>query len=435
MTPLGGTDIIYSIMAFKTGPKLVVALHTLGCKLNQAETELLAHKLAKAGYLVTGGEKADICILNTCSVTHIADRKARHWLRLMRRKNPEAFVMAIGCYAERAPDEVKQVGGIDLVLGNGGKRRLLEIIQTQIPLKSGSGGSQVFWSNSRVRTLVKVQDGCNDFCTYCVVPQVRGREYSLPPEEIIREIKGRVAAGYQEVIITGTKVGSYRYDGIGLRELIQNILRETGLSRLRLSSLQPDEISPELLSLWQDRCLCRHFHIALQSGSDSVLRRMGRRYSVADYREAVALIRQRMPDAAITTDVMVSFPGETEEEFNNTYRVCRETGFARIHVFPYSPRPGTAAARMLKPVPEAPKRERVEIMVELACLSAQRFREKFLGQTVEVLWEKETTPGSGIYSGLTDNYLRVFTRSQEPLTNKLVSVQLMGLWGDGMQGR
>ncbi len=417
-----------AIMNVNSGLAPIVVLHTLGCKLNQAETEFLAHQLAEAGYLISSGKKADIFVLNTCTVTHIADRKARQWLRLVRRTNPKALIIATGCYVERAPEEVMRVGGIDWVVGNSDKGQLLKLIQRQVPVKSGIKDDRLPWSWGRVRTLVKIQDGCNDFCTYCVVPRVRGREYSLPPEEIIREIKKRELAGYQEVVLTGTKVGCYRYNGIGLADLIKKILKETKISRIRLSSLQPQEISPELLSLWQDRRLCPHFHLALQSGNDQVLKRMGRRYSVASYLEAVALLRKMIPDVAITTDVMVGFPGETEAEFEDTYRLCQELGFARIHVFPYSPRPGTPAASMV-PVTEITKRMRVEKMLKLASLSAKRFKEQFLGQDLEVLWEKEVVPG--IYSGLTSNYLRVFIRSNEPLTNKLLPVRITdGVWGE-----
>lgn len=431
----GVTDIICLIVEFTANSGTAVALHTLGCKLNQAETELLAHQLGEAGYLVTAGEKVDICILNTCTVTHVADRKARHWLRLMRRKNPEALVIATGCYAERAPDELKRIGGVDVVVGNKEKGQLPEIIQARAPLKSGPAGVKATLTNGRVRTLVKVQDGCNDFCTYCIVPRVRGKEYSLPPEQIIKEINDRVVSGYREIVLTGTKIGSYQYDSVSLRDLIETILKKTSADRLRLSSLLPDEVSPEVLSLWQDRRLCPHFHLALQSGSDSVLKRMGRRYSVADFRRVVALIRQRIPDAAITTDVMVGFPGETEAEFDDTYRFCQELAFARIHVFSFSPRPNTAAARLPEPVAEEVKKERAEKMLELSHISAQIFARQFLGQNREVLWEKEISPGSGIYSGLTDNYLRVFARSQEPLTNKLLPAYLTEFREDGVWGR
>lgn len=422
-------------MANKVSPRPQVALHTLGCKLNQAETELLARQLAEAGYSVTGGDEADICLLNTCTVTRIADRKARHWLRMIRRKNPEALIVATGCYADRAPDEIAWMGGVDLVVGNKEKSQLLKLIQTRLAPNYGSGNGQLTWVNGRVRTLVKVQDGCNDFCTYCIVPQVRGKEYSLPPEGIIKEVRDRLVSGYREVVLTGTKIGDYRYNGTGLRQLIDSILKETNIDRLRLSSLQPDEISPELLSLWQDERLCGHFHIALQSGSDSVLKRMGRRYSVADYAQTVALIREIVPDAAITTDVMVGFPGETDIEFNETYRFCEEIAFARIHVFPYSARPGTPAAKMPAPVTEEVKRARAQKMLEFSQKSVQKFQEQFLGQTREVLWEKEIAPGSNIYSGLTDNYIRVFTRSREPVTNKILPVRLIELQPEGMWGR
>jgi len=415
--------------------RVTAALHTLGCKLNQAESETLSRQLSQAGYQVTGGNKADICILNTCTVTHIADRKARRWLRLMRRENPKALIIATGCYAERAPNEIEQLGVVDLIMGNQEKAGLLELIRTKETPRSVSVGGNLSGNDGRVRAVVKVQDGCNDLCAYCIVPRVRAQEYSLPPQDIINEVRQRVEAGYREVVLTGTKIGCYRYDGISLKELIKTILRETNVERLRLSSLQPDEVSAELLSLWEDRRLCGHFHLALQSGSDRVLERMRRRYSVSSYRQAVALIREMVPEAAISTDAMVGFPSETEDDFDKTYRFCEEMGFARIHVFPYSPRPGTLAARLPQPVTEVAKVERSEKMLKLAHQSSRKFQEQFLGRDLEVLWEKEVTTGTSIYSGLTGNYLRVFTQSQEPLTNKLLPVRLVGLYQGGIWGQ
>ena len=418
------------------GRKLKVAFHTLGCKLNQAESELLARQFTEAGYRVVSGDGADIYVLNTCTVTHIADRKSRHLLRLWRRRNPEALIIATGCYAERAPQELAQVGA-DLVVGNEQKMYLLDELKGEpAPAARCSEEQLVTGVVSRVRSFIKIQDGCNDACAYCIVPQVRGCERCLPMADVVNEVKARVALGYKEVVLTGTKIGDYKYDGANLRQLVEQVLAATGVERLHLSSLQPRDISPELISLWQDPRLCRHFHLALQSGSDAVLRRMRRHYSVDDYRQAVFLIRKTVPDVAITTDIMVGFPGETAEEFEESYRFCQEIDFANIHVFTYSPRPGTLAARMSGQINDRLKKERSLRMLELAQRSIRKFCQRFLGQNMTVLWEKEVTQGSGVYSGLSNNYIRVLTQSSEPLTNQFRSVRLgrlhnQGVWGGG----
>jgi len=260
---------------------------------------------------------------------------------------------------------------------------------------------------------------------------VRGREKSLPAEQVVDEVRHRIADGYREVVLTGTEIGSYSYDGVNLRKLLEYILAGTGVERLRLSSLQPQEIFAELIGLWRDQRLCRHFHLSLQSGSDGVLSRMKRRYSASDYQQAVALIRAMVPGAAITTDIIVGFPGETSEEFEQSYEFCQKLEFARIHVFPYSPRHGTQAARMPDRVGDKIKRERSQRMLALAKESAQNFRHQFLGKTMPVLWEQQS---DGIWSGLTDNYIKVYTRSDEDLTNKLLPVKLVEVSGDGVWG-
>jgi threonylcarbamoyladenosine tRNA methylthiotransferase MtaB len=412
-----------------------VALYTLGCKLNQAETESLAGQFGEAGYqLVAPNDVADVYIANTCTVTHIADRKSRHWLRLVRRRNPEALIIATGCYAQRAPQELSQLA--DLVLGNEEKERLLHVIDGIDRFPPMSGHRRGLFPNGigRVRSLTKIQDGCRSPCTYCIVPGVRTNEYCLDPVEIVKEIKAKVAAGYEEIVLTGTKIGWYKSDGVNLRHLIEHILRDTNVERLRLSSLQPPEISPELLTLWQDRRLCPHFHLALQSGSDSVLQRMKRRYSLDDYQRAVSLIREAVPGVAITTDVMVGFPGESDEEFEQSHRFCQEAGFANIHVFPFSPRPGTQAEKMPDQVGDQVKKERTQRMLQLARYSRRSFCERLTGQTMSVLWEKEINTGDGTYSGLTDNYVRVFTRSEKPLTSRIASVRIAGFHEQGLWG-
>lgn len=332
--------------------RVKIALDTIGCKLNQAETELLAKQFAEAGYrLVATADEADVYILNTCTVTHIADSKSRHLLRMVHGRNPDARLVATGCYAERAPQELAQIEGVNLVLGNEEKQHLLRRLEEsgylRRPVCVQSDSISSGYNGFRTRAFIKVQDGCHSFCAYCIVPLVRGRERSVPVDQVVAEVEHRLAEGYKEVVLTGTKIGSYNYGGVNLRGLIERILAETGVTRLRLSSLQPHEISPELIGLWRDERLCHHFHLSLQSGSDGVLNRMRRRYSVGDYRRTVSLIRAVVPESAITTDAIVGFPEETEAEFKESYNFCRQTEFARIHVFPYSPRPGTEAARLL----------------------------------------------------------------------------------------
>jgi threonylcarbamoyladenosine tRNA methylthiotransferase MtaB len=251
---------------------------------------------------------------------------------------------------------------------------------------------------------------------------VRGREKSLPLEQVLDEVKSRVADGYKEVVLTGTEIGAYNDKGIGLKELLRRILADTGVARLRLSSLQPQEITPALIGLWQDERLCRHFHLSLQSGSDAVLKRMKRRYTTADYKRAVELIRKAVPGAAVTTDVIVGFPCETEAEFRESYDFARQMDFARIHVFTYSPRPGTKAADTPRQVDDKIKRERSRRMLALGRACVRSFRKGFLGQTLMVLWEKET---GGVWSGLTDNYIRAHTRSDDDLANRLMPVELV----------
>ncbi|MFC1994834.1 tRNA (N(6)-L-threonylcarbamoyladenosine(37)-C(2))-methylthiotransferase MtaB [Chloroflexota bacterium] len=411
-----------------------VALDSLGCKLNRAEIETLARQLAAAGYrLVPLNEQADVYILNTCTVTHIADRKSRHLLRMTRRKNPGARLVAIGCYAERAPQELAKIEGVDFVFGNAQKPNLLQLLEKAGCLRPSCWKSTGYLYNGyRTRSFLKIQDGCNNFCAYCIVPLVRGRERSLPANQVVAEVRQLVADGAKEVVLTGTEIGSYSCDGVNLKELLERILAETGVVRLRLSSLQPQEMSPELIGLWRDERLCPHFHLSLQSGSDGVLQRMKRRYSTDGFQQAVSLIREVVPEAAITTDVIVGFPGETEAEFEESYNLCQQMEFARIHVFPYSPRAGTQASQLPQQVDAHVKKERSQKILVLHNENTQNFRQRFLDRTMPVLWEQQS--GEGVWSGLTDNYIKVYAESGEDLTNKLLSVKLLEVSGDGVWG-
>lgn len=416
-----------------------IAFYTLGCKLNQAETESLVCQFRQSGFqIVSPNDVADIYIANTCTVTHIADRKSRHWLRLARRRNPHALIVATGCYVHRNPQELVHLA--NLIVDNQKKEQLPTLIQSLSPEARGFSDGKTKQCEMpvamlRTRSLIKIQDGCNGSCAYCIVPKVRSQEHSLPASRIIDEVKQKVTLGCKEVVLTGTKVGSYQHEGVDLKDLVEHILGETDIERLHLSSLQPSEISAEFLALWRDKRLYRHLHLALQSGSDTVLYRMRRSYTLSQYYTTMNLIKDTISDASITTDVIVGFPAESDEEFERNYSFCEQAGFANIHVFPFSPRPGTAAARMPKQIRDEAKQERNQRMLELSHSSRRRFCEQFLGQTVSVLWEKETGPGSGIYSGLTGNYIRVFAHSEKPLSNHITPARLAefhngGAWGE-----
>jgi threonylcarbamoyladenosine tRNA methylthiotransferase MtaB len=277
---------------------------------------------------------------------------------------------------------------------------------------------------------VKIQEGCSQPCSFCVVPRVRGREISRSHNDIIDEVKARVAEGYKEVILTGTRIGSYVHDG-DLRTLVERILRESEIRRLRLSSLEPCDLTPELLNLWQDSRLCPHIHMPLQSGCVSVLQKMGRAYTTSDYERSVARAREAIPNLALTADIMVGFPGEGEEEFGESYRFCERMGFAAMHVFPYSARPGTKAARMGDMVGDSEKKQRCQFMLDLARRGSQRFRQRFVGQIMNVLWEGNK---DSIWFGLTENYMRVFLLGQESLANQIVETRIFAQHDGLLQG-
>ena len=411
-----------------------VAFDTLGCKLNQAETEALTEKFMKSGYrIVNTEEEFDIYILNTCTVTHIADRKARHLLRMAHRRNPNAVLVAAGCYVEHAANDLLKIEGVKLAVGNKEKMNLPQLLK-ESGLVAADGydfSAGYHCDNQRTRSFIRIQDGCNNFCSYCIVPYVRGREKSVPTEQVVTEINDKVSHGFKEVVLTGTEIGSYNYDGLNLNELIDIILKETSIERLRLSSLQPQEVTPSLISLWKDKRLCPHFQLSLQSGSDSVLKRMRRLYTTDDYANAVSLIRSVAGDAAITTDIIAGFPGESDDEFSESYNFCKKMGFARIHVFSYSKRRGTAANIMPNQISPQVKKKRSDLMLALAEESASVFYSSFIGKKLEVLWEQEN---NGIWNGYSGNYIKVFAESARDLTNVITEVSVTSLYGGGVWG-
>lgn len=443
----------------EAGPP-TAAIHTHGCKLNQADSEALARSFTQAGYrMVEWSDGADVLVLNTCTITATADAKARQALRRAHRTNSKALVVATGCYAERDADKLSKVEGVSLVLGNTGKDRLVATVtaaldQNQqrrlspIPVADASGGAGntpvKAWTPlplkgmarpaiGRTRAMVKIQEGCDQVCAYCIVPKVRGRERSIPPDVLLEQINQRIDQGCQEVVLTGTQLGSYGFDlaGCDLPVLLRRILRETVLTRLRVSSLQPQEITDSLLELWSDPRLCPHFHLPLQSGCDRILRSMRRRYDTAQFATRVDSIRKMLPDAGITTDIIAGFPGEGEEEHRASGNFARSMAFSGMHVFPYSPRPGTSAAYLGNRVAEAVKKERVEDLGQIAAEGFGRFRRGQLGSRRPVLWESSRGNGAATeWSGLTDNYIRVWTKSQGDIGNTVTHYRLVELAGD-----
>ena len=423
-----------------------VSIQTHGCKLNQADSEVLAAKFLQAGYrLVDSSEPADICIVNTCTVTHVADSKARQALRAAHRQNPSSLVVATGCYAQRASAELSKVTGVDMVLGNRDKDRLVDLAITARGVQTVPGPGDHERSSlslgrslGRTRAMIKIQEGCDQVCAYCIVPKVRGRERSVPPHVILSQVNQRIEEGYKEVVLTGTQLGTYGFDieGASLVGLAELLLLRTKIERLRVSSLQPQEISSELLELWGDPRLCPHFHMPLQSGSDHVLKRMRRRYSAKQYAQAVELVRSRVPAVAITTDVIVGFPGEGEPQFQESLKFAEGIEFASMHVFPYSARPGTSAAYMTPRIDDTAKRARMNEMLQLGKEHASAFRRMSIGTVRPVLWEKcQVKNGANVYLGLTDNYLKVHTSSAIPGLNEVSDTRIVALDGESMVGQ
>ncbi len=422
-----------------------VRLETHGCKLNQADTQTLARQLASAGYsVVPETEPADVYVLNSCTVTHVADRKARQAARAARRQNPNGVIIVTGCYAQRAPDDLRHMPEIDLVVSNTGKPSLPRLIEglSGGPATACAVGDDEFPSSVvsiRSRAMIKIQEGCDQVCAYCIVPKVRGRERSIPLDEIVHAVREREEVGCKEVVLTGTQLGSYGFDldGVDIRGLVETLLRRTSVPRIRISSLQPQDISDGLLALWSDQRLCPHFHVPLQSGSDAILKKMRRRYTAAEFLDSVQRIKRAIPGVAVTADAIVGFPGETDDDFRQTLDTCQSAGLASVHVFPYSIRDGTSAAYFDGQIEPRVKSRRVGLLTEIADRMARDFRKSFIGDTRPVLWERTTLSDDGetVWTGLTDNYLRVRTSAKSDLANRITPALIESLDGSALTAR
>jgi len=422
-----------------------VAFITLGCKVNQVETEQIKEKFLAKGYqIVSFNEKADVYIINTCTVTHISDRKSRAMVRRAVRNNPNAVVAAIGCLAQVDPNQLAAIEGVNLVVGNKDKDMIADKVEDyvspEINISAGAISSDdklqpCFYTqkHQRTRGFIKIQDGCENFCSYCIVPYTRGPIRSKLPGDILQEINQLISLGYREIILSGIHTGCYGKDLTGwkLVNLIAEILdKVTGDYRLRLSSIEPLEVNEELINLIaNNKKICRHLHIPLQSGSNKVLKDMSRHYTREYYCNLLTSINKRIPGIALTADVMVGFPTEGEEEFNDTYNLLKVLPIMDLHVFKYSSRPGTRASKLPVTVSDQQKQSRSEMLIKLAQAKHQVFLQEMVGKKSRVLMEKRY--GNNEYLGITDNYVNTYTQYSGPdLTGELVECYISDLKND-----
>ncbi|MGB9780793.1 tRNA (N(6)-L-threonylcarbamoyladenosine(37)-C(2))-methylthiotransferase MtaB [Caldanaerobacter sp.] len=418
-----------------------VAFYTLGCKVNQYETEVMAELFKKAGYeVVDFDEVADVYVINTCTVTSRSDMKSRQVIRKAKNKNPKATIVAVGCYVQVSPDEVFSMPEVDIVVGTKDKDKIVDLVEEfererkKIKLVGNIMKQRVYEEfgitgyTERTRAYIKVEDGCNQYCTYCIIPYARGPVRSRKPEDVMKEVKKYADHGYKEIVLTGIHIASYGKDlgNMGLLDLIKMVHQVEGIERIRISSIEPtfltEDVVRELASLPK---MCRHYHVSLQSGCDETLKRMGRKYTTSDYREVVERLRKYIPDVAITTDIMVGFPGETDEEFEKSYKFAEEMCFAKMHVFKYSRRKGTRAYNFPNQVPNKVKEERSKKFLQLSEICERKFMERFLNKTVEVLFEQKVKGMEEYVEGLTDNYLPVAVKGRlEILRNHIFPVKI-----------
>ena len=415
-----------------------VAFCSLGCKVNQYETNAMAQKFIEHGYeVVEFDEYADVYIVNTCTVTNVADRKSRQMLRRAKEINKDATLVACGCYAQVAKDELKKIPEIDLIIGNNEKNDIIQIVENHIAQKGAEDlVSDVMYKldyvelgtttyTEKTRAVIKVQDGCDRFCSYCLIPYARGHIRSRKIENVIEEIKKVVEEGINEVVITGIHIASYGRDfkgeNIGLIDLLEEINKIQGLHRIRLGSIEPTIITDEFVErLSKLDKICDHFHLSLQSGCTETLKRMNRRYTTEEFKAVTKRLRAKFPNAALTTDIIVGFPGETDEEFNTTYEFLKEIAFYKMHIFKYSQRKGTKAAVMPNQVDGKIKEERSKKLIELSNENEYNYNRKYIGKQVEVLFEER----EGEYlKGHTTNYIVVKHKTDKnDLINKIAKV-------------
>ena len=411
-------------------------VETLGCKSNQYDSQRIIEALEALGYVEAGAdERPDVIVVNTCTVTHTADRKARQMVRHAIREDPAARVFVTGCYAELSPRPLRDIKGVAGVYGRDEWPAMFNAIAgAGVRLATGDFGLSGFCG--RARALLKIQDGCDAFCSYCIVPHARGRPRSRPLQDAAQEAVRLVEAGFREIVLTGIHLGFYGRDleeDVHLPDAVRAVAATCGLERLRLSSIEPLEATDSLLNAMREcPAVCAHLHLPLQSGDDRVLARMARPYTTRQFLDIAERARERLDNPAITTDVLVGFPGETDEEFENTLAVCRRAAFSRMHAFPFSPRPRTPAATMPAQVPSPVARERVGRLTQLADEQARAWAAGFVGREVEVLFEERGADGR--LSGYTERYVRLHSPGGEEMLGRTARVQCAGAVGRELMG-
>ncbi|WZL74627.1 tRNA (N(6)-L-threonylcarbamoyladenosine(37)-C(2))-methylthiotransferase MtaB [Clostridiaceae bacterium 35-E11] len=428
-----------------------VAFYTLGCKVNQYETEAMGEIFEGAGYQIVESESlADVYVINTCTVTNLGDRKSRQFIRRAKRKNPDAIIAVVGCYSQTAPEEVQSIEGVNIILGTNDRNKIVQyvkkvqeenkkinVVQDIMEIRAFEE-MKIGEIKGKTRAYLKIQEGCNQYCTYCIIPYARGPVRSRKIEDIIAEVKRLANNDFKEVVLTGIHVASYgkEFKDISLLDVIKKVHAIEGIERIRLSSIEPtimtETFVTEIAAL---KKVCPHFHLSLQSGCDETLQRMNRKYTTNEYKIIVDRLRKYMPEVSITTDIMVGFPGETEEEFEKTLQFVKTIGFSQIHVFKYSPRKGTPAAKYENQVASKVKNARSERLIDAAKKSMIAYHEKFIGKIKDVLFETDSHEMQGYYEGLTDNYMRVLCKSKESLEGKLQKVQLKEIAGEAVIGQ
>lgn len=414
------------------------ASYALGCKVNQYESEAIAELFAEKGYEIVGiDDVADVYVINTCTVTNFGDKKSRQLIRKVKRQNENAVVAVVGCYAQTAPKEIMEVEGVNLVIGTKDRGQIVEMVEEYNPQKGVENHvtdimkERVFEPlsiqklSNRTRAYLKIQDGCSQYCSYCIIPFARGPIRSREPQDVLAEVKRLADNGFKEVVLTGIHVASYGKDSkdTSLLDILRQVHEVEGISRIRFSSIEPNVVTEEFAKTMAELPkVCPHFHLSLQSGSDKTLKEMNRKYDTEKYRQAVALLRKYLPDVALTTDIIVGFPGETQADFSECYDFAKEIGFSKIHVFPYSPKKGTPAAERKDQLQNSVKSERSHKLLALSEEMTADFLQKYVGETVEVLYEK--TLEDGMYEGHTSNYMKVHGKSPEDITNKIVLTKI-----------
>lgn len=427
-----------------------VAFTTLGCKVNQFETEVMEGLFKQRGYeILPFDQVADVYVINTCSVTHLGEKKSRQIIRRAIRLNDKAVVAVAGCYAQVSPEEIEAIQGVNVIVGTQDRHRIVDLVEQAITSHSTVNvvtsimnaqhfeDIPLFEAPGRTRAFLKIQEGCTNFCTYCIIPYARGPLRSRPLESVVRETEKLIGAGFKEIVLTGIHLGAYGrdVDDITLVDAVKAVLGVKGLVRLRLGSLESIEISEELLHIMQqDDRLCSHLHLPLQAGDDQVLQAMNRHYTLDEYQRLIHNIRSQIHDIAISTDIIVGFPGETVSMFENALQFVEKMDFSRMHIFPYSRRSGTPAAEYPEQVPENEKKRRVQRMQELAERKAAEFQQLFLNKQLRVLFEMENDNNENIIDGLTSNYIRVYARDNKAMQGKLYTVLLEKPYRDGLWG-